>query len=161
MAGRRPTPTALKKLAGNPGKRPLNKREPKPRVKAPTCPQWLKGEARSEYRRAAKLLVEMRVLTEADRATLLAYSVAYARWVQAEAAMSEVDFEMVASTDKGYQYVSPWFNVANTALKQMKAFAVELGLTPASRSRIKAEPPEDEKSLAELLFEGVTQAHDA
>jgi P27 family predicted phage terminase small subunit len=159
MAGRRPTPTALKELAGNPGKRPLNKREPKPRVKAPVCPAWLKGEARSEYRRAARLLVEMRVLTEADRATLLAYAVAYARWVEAEAAMAKPDFTMVASTDKGYQHVSPWFTVANTALKQLRAFAVELGLTPASRSRIKAVLAEDEKSLAELLFEGVNQAH--
>ena len=35
--GRKPKPTAVKKLQGNPGKRPLNKREPKPKsdVKRP------------------------------------------------------------------------------------------------------------------------------
>ena len=30
MAGRKPKPTALKKLEGNPGKRKLNTREPVP-----------------------------------------------------------------------------------------------------------------------------------
>lgn len=30
MAGRKPKPTALKKLEGNPGKRKLNKKEPIP-----------------------------------------------------------------------------------------------------------------------------------
>ena len=30
MAGRKPKPTAIKELEGNPGKRKLNKKEPKP-----------------------------------------------------------------------------------------------------------------------------------
>lgn len=159
VVGRRPKPTALKELAGNPGKRPLNKREPKPQVKAPACPTWVKGEARKEYRRVARLLVDMRVLTEADRAALLAYCAAYARWVKAEEEMAAEDFEMVRTTDKGYRHVNPWFTVANNSLKQMKAFAVELGLTPASRSRVSAIGPAEEKSLAEQLFEHVM--HDA
>ncbi|MEQ8198694.1 MAG: phage terminase small subunit P27 family, partial [Clostridiaceae bacterium] len=32
--GRKPKPTAIKVLEGNPGKRPLNKNEPKPEKKA-------------------------------------------------------------------------------------------------------------------------------
>ena len=35
MRGRKPVPTALKKLRGNPGKRPLNDAEPKPDVVVP------------------------------------------------------------------------------------------------------------------------------
>ena len=35
--GRKPTPTAIKVLEGNPGKRPLNDREPKPAKKAPAA----------------------------------------------------------------------------------------------------------------------------
>ena len=31
--GRKPTPTAIKELEGNPGKRPLNEKEPKPAKK--------------------------------------------------------------------------------------------------------------------------------
>lgn len=36
---RKLTPTAIKKLEGNPGKRKLNDREPKPEKKAPLLPE--------------------------------------------------------------------------------------------------------------------------
>lgn len=44
--GRKPKPTALKMLEGNPGGRPLNTKEPKPEKKAPRCPSWLEDEAK-------------------------------------------------------------------------------------------------------------------
>jgi hypothetical protein len=34
-------PTALKVVMGNPGKRPLNHLEPKPRLAVPSCPAHL------------------------------------------------------------------------------------------------------------------------
>ena len=48
--GRKPTPTAIKVLEGNPGKRPLNANEPKPKKKAPRCPSWLEDEAKKNGR---------------------------------------------------------------------------------------------------------------
>ena len=56
--GRKPIPTALKRLAGNPGKRPLTAREPKTERKAPKCPRTLDAEARKEWRRVVKLLLK-------------------------------------------------------------------------------------------------------
>lgn len=44
--GRKPKPTAMKELEGNPGKHPLNTSEPKPTKKAPACPKWLEPEAK-------------------------------------------------------------------------------------------------------------------
>ena len=41
MAGRKPKPTAIKKLEGNPGKRKLNTKEPIPAKGMPECPDWL------------------------------------------------------------------------------------------------------------------------
>ena len=52
--GRKPTPTAIKELEGNPGHRPLNKHEPKPMKKAPACPKSLSTEAKKEWRRLCK-----------------------------------------------------------------------------------------------------------
>lgn len=46
MAGRKPKPTALKKLEGNPGKRKLNTKEPVPEKGMPDCPKWLLPEAK-------------------------------------------------------------------------------------------------------------------
>lgn len=66
--GRPPKPTAVKELEGNPGKRPLNKNEPKPKQTAPKCPSWLEPDAKKEWRRLSKELESMGLLTEVDMA---------------------------------------------------------------------------------------------
>ena len=66
--GRPPKPTAIKELEGNPGKRPLNKNEPKPKAKAPKCPPWLESDAKKEWRRLSKELEAMGLLTQVDMA---------------------------------------------------------------------------------------------
>lgn len=68
--GRKPTPTAIKELEGNPGKRPLNTKEPKPVKKAPSCPKWLEPEAKKEWRRLAKQMEQIGILTEVDMAAI-------------------------------------------------------------------------------------------
>lgn len=52
--GRKPIPTAIKELEGNPGKRALNKKEPKPKRKAPKCPMWLDIEAKKRMEKNSK-----------------------------------------------------------------------------------------------------------
>jgi phage terminase small subunit len=50
MPGPAPKPTALKLVQGNPGKRKLNKSEPK-FCGAPVCPAWITDVARAEWKR--------------------------------------------------------------------------------------------------------------
>src|SRR5205085_7950964 len=78
MRGRRPKPTRLKMLTGNPGKRPLNQDEPKPEASIPDCPPELSPAARQEWDRLAAELGALRMLTNLDRAALAAYCTAYA-----------------------------------------------------------------------------------
>ena len=59
MAGRKPKPTAVKKLEGNPGKRKLNTKEPVPAKGMPACSDWLMPEAKKEWERLAKLMNQM------------------------------------------------------------------------------------------------------
>ncbi|SPO68124.1 protein of unknown function [Pseudomonas sp. JV241A] len=66
MAGRRPTPTELKLVRGNPGKRPINKNEPKPAKRIPSAPGHLSSEGQVAWGRLTVLLDRMGVLTEAD-----------------------------------------------------------------------------------------------
>jgi P27 family predicted phage terminase small subunit len=141
----------MKLLEGNPGKRPLNKNEPQPQAKAPPCPKHLSKEAKKEWRRISRELLTLGLLTTVDRAALAAYCQAWARWVEAEEAMSQPDFQLVRSTDKGYEHASPWVQVANNALKQMRAYLVEFGLTPASRSRVTVAKPEEKDPYNEFL----------
>lgn len=135
--GRKPTPTAIKELEGNPGKRPLNEREPKPVKKAPACPKWLEDEAKKEWRRLAKKMEMMGVLTEVDMAAFAGYCQAYARWKEAEEFISL--HGTIVKTPSGYWQQVPQVSIAQTYLKVMNRFAEQFGLTPASRSRIIAD----------------------
>ena len=82
--GRKPKPTAVKQLEGNPGKRQLNANEPKPAARAPSCPKWLEDDAKKEWRRLAKQMEQLGILTEVDMAAFAGYCQAYARWKEAE-----------------------------------------------------------------------------
>lgn len=77
MAGRKPKPTAVKKLEGNPGKRKLNTKEPNPGKGMPDCPTWLLPEAKTEWIRLSEKLNQMGVLTEIDRSAFAAYCQSY------------------------------------------------------------------------------------
>jgi P27 family predicted phage terminase small subunit len=68
--------------------------------------------------------------------------------------MAKPDFVMVETTDKGYAHVNPWFQVSTQAMKQMKAFASEFGLTPASRSRIDMGQASEDDEFTAFLQRG-------
>lgn len=135
--GRKPTPTAIKELEGNPGKRPLNKSEPKPVNKTPSCPKWLEPEAKKEWRRLAKQMEQLGILTEVDVAAFAGYCQAYARWKEAEEFITQ--HGSIVKTPSGYWQQVPQVSIAQNYLKIMNRFAEQFGLTPSSRSRIIAE----------------------
>jgi P27 family predicted phage terminase small subunit len=132
--GRKPKPTALKVLEGNPGKRPINESEPKPEKRAPKCPIWLEHEAKKEWRRMSKTLEAIGVLTQVDATAFAGYCQAYARWREAEEFLSK--HGTIFKTPSGYIQQVPQVSIAQTYLKIMKDFCSEFGLTPAARSRI-------------------------
>jgi P27 family predicted phage terminase small subunit len=143
MKGPAPTPTALKKLRGNPGKRPLNEAEPTPELATPSVPSHLSKEARREWRRIVPELEKLGLLTKLDRTALAAYCDAVGRWVQASRELEEHGLTTV--TPNGYPIQSPWLAISNKALAQLRQFIQEFGLSPASRSRVSATPPADDE----------------
>ena len=132
--GRKPKPTAIKVLEGNPGKRSLNTAEPKPEKKAPRCPSWLEEEAKKEWKRLAPSLIAMGVLTEHDMEAFAGYCQAYARWREAEEFLSQ--HGTIFKTPSGYVQQVPQVSIAQQNLKIMQSFCSEFGLTPATRARI-------------------------
>ncbi len=138
MRGRKPKPTSLKILQGNPGKRPIRGGEPQPPRSQPTCPAHLSPSAKAEWKRLAQILTKIGLLTQVDRAALAAYCQAYGRWVEAERKLTETP--ILLKTPAGYVQPSPWLGIANKQLELMGRYMVELGITFASRSRIVANP---------------------
>ena len=132
--GRKPVPSALKELHGNPGKRPLNENEPKPLKKAPACPKWLEPEAKKEWKRLAKQMEAIGILTEVDMGAFASYCQAYARWKEAEEFLTQ--HGTIVRTPSGYWQQVPQVSIAQTYNKIMTKLATEFGLTPSSRSRI-------------------------
>lgn len=155
-SGRRPLPTAVKKLRGNAGKRKLNDKEPAAAVGEPPMPK-LSAEAKREWKRIVPELLRLGVLTVVDGKALAAYCHAYARWLQAERDVARYGLVIrePVTTKIGHRLVAtrfvrlkrnPAISVAHDAMKLMKSFLVEFGLTPASRSRLKVEqqPPDED-----------------
>jgi len=151
-AGRRPKPTKILMFEGNPGKRPLNRNEPKPVTprRAPPAPAILGKSGKAEWRRMCKVLLQMGLLSEADLTTLTAYCKSYEQWI--EAVRDTETFGSVHVTSNGNMIQSPYVGIANTALSTMTRLAIEFGLTPASRTRVQV--PGGGKSTAgrEYLF---------
>ncbi len=149
MGGRKPIPTTLKLLHGNPGRRPINKDEPKPDLEAPDCPDHLDAEARAEWARIVGKLEPLGLVTHLDRAALAGYCVTWARWVEAERKLAELG--LLVKTPSGYPIQSPYLAIANQAAKAMREFLTEFGLTPSSRSRVKGSPPKKKDPLEDLI----------
>ncbi len=139
MRGRKPKPTALKLIEGNPGKRPINGSEPKPPASVPTCPAHLSPSAKAEWKRLARMLNEIGLLTQIDRAVLAAYCQAYGRWVEAERKLAETP--PILKTPAGYVQISPWITISNKQVELMTRLMGELGLSPTSRARLSVQMP--------------------
>jgi P27 family predicted phage terminase small subunit len=136
-------------MAGNPGHRSIDDAPEFARV-MPRCPDWLNEDGRREWKRVTRELFDAGILTTVDRAALAAFCQAYGRWVDAERKVTEKG--AVLKTSQGNLIQNPYLSIANRALEQMLKTAAEFGMTPSSRSRIKAGAPQAEPTLADLLF---------
>lgn len=134
MRGRPPKPTRMKVLTGNPGKRPLNKNEPRPDPIIPDCPPELSPAAQREWARLVGELSSLNMITKLDRAALAAYCGAYAMWAEATLAIQK--HGTLVKSPTGYPLQSPYISIVNSQAEIMMRLASEFGFTPASRSRI-------------------------
>lgn len=153
MRGRKPKPTVIKKLEGNPGKRKLNRGEPVPSMDKPKCPTHLSDSAKKKWRQLSEILYSARLLTEIDGDALSRYCEAWATWVDAKKKVTASG--MVVKTALGNPIQNPYLSIANHASEQMNKIAVEFGMTPSSRSRISLPQGDNEPSLEEQLFQMV------
>jgi len=152
VRGRKPKPTQLKVLAGNPGKRKLNKAEPKPMRGIPECPEYLPPRAKAAFLELGERLDRMGVITVADGMALELLAFAYEEWRSANdlivdaAELSKFEGDVVRFKD-GMTYETqsdagtivrahPANRLSSDAFKRIRMMLVEFGLTPSSRARV-------------------------
>ncbi len=161
MQGRKPVPTELKIMRGNPGKRPLNDSEPHPEVEIPDPPAHLSDPAREEWLRVSEELCLLGLISQLDLAALAIYCTAWGRHVEAEQKLREDGLmligkpKMVKNEDgeteeqEGRPYQNPWMGVSNRSIELMQSMLAEFGLSPSSRTRLNVKKPAKKK---ESLF---------
>lgn len=141
MRGRKPTPTKLKLIRGNPGRRPINQHEPKVREALMHAPEWLDEEHLEQWRYAINH-APAGVLGTIDRDLLVGWVCACVTMRRAHEQQRRLDaagtLPMLTRTPGGMAVQSPYIGIANRALDNMRKCAAELGFTPASRSRLVA-----------------------
>jgi P27 family predicted phage terminase small subunit len=163
MKGRKATPTHLKLVAGNPGKRPLNAREPQPRRERPSAPAHISEAAREVWGQAVMILDEMGVLTRADvfAVEILCEAMADHRAAgetiracaathreQAERHRGDPEAPLPDFTADGRYYrtinasggvmwrTHPSVALRSDADRRIRGWCAEFGLSPSARSRI-------------------------
>jgi P27 family predicted phage terminase small subunit len=142
--GAKPVPTRLKVLRGTDRPDRRNPNEPVVKPATPSCPKHLGAEAKREWRRASKQLAAVGLLAQIDRAAFALYCDSYGRWVETTEAIRT--YGLMVKSKNGIPMQSPYLAVANKAAEQMRLLLGEFGMTPASRSRVNAEPvtPKDD-----------------
>ena len=140
MKGRKPKPTALKILSNNPGKRPLNKAEPKYPTLGDKPPEFLGDIAQEEWRRVFPMLSAAKVIKAPEAALLTAYCEAFETYQRAADMSRGKGF--IVKAPNGCPMISPLFTVLSRARADMVRLMAELGITPSSRSRVQAEQDE-------------------
>jgi P27 family predicted phage terminase small subunit len=160
MRGRKPKPSYLRVIGGNAGKRPINQREPKAPPSGPRPPSTLNDDARNEWRRIAKQLLKMGVLSVIDRGALAAYCDAYAQWLAASRGIKQLAERgdpfggLLSKTTNGNIIQNPLVGIRSKARSDMVRFAAEFGMTPSGRSRVQVDPfaNQHEQDPAEQYF---------
>lgn len=149
MRGRKPIPTRLKVITGNPGKRPLNKLEPRPLASAPTCPDWLSPDAKEQWDALLPELDEVGLLTKIDVSAYTALCEAWALLKQASQALQK-DGIVLLDKDGNLIRTNPTVRVIKAAMDTIRALSAEFGLTPSSRSKVTVTPNRSPNPFARL-----------
>jgi len=143
-------PTALKILQGNPSQHALNKNEPVYETANLEPPSFLYGVGLEEWNDKAPLLAAKGVLTQADRAALSNYCVAYQELVEMTEKIKADGYFDTTSNGNVIQHAA--VSIRHQAMDKVNKFLTEFGMTPASRTKISVDNPGSNSDPFEKLI---------
>lgn len=140
--GRKPKPTALKLIEGNPGGRQLNEAEPKPiAVFQPPAPEHFNYIEEAKWHEMTAKLAAVGVLTELDLDALELYVIEWVAMFQALTDLRERG-KMLRTANGSTMWNPSWAQYKHSQ-KVCRSLQSEFGLTPSSRTGIVAEATDD------------------
>jgi P27 family predicted phage terminase small subunit len=132
--GRKPKPTWLKAVTGNPGHRPLNDAEPVSQIGIGPPPEKFSDAQRFAWLEMVNSAAPGQ-LTVVDRSVLEMYCRARVRYDDACSKLEEFGV-MIRSPVQRVPMQSPYYAIMKSESKSMQWCLVEMGFTPSSRSRV-------------------------
>ncbi len=144
MPGRKPLPTAVKKIKGTLQSCRTNRNEPRSNSTLGAAPEYM-SEAAKEAWQYAVTNAPVGLLSALDGAVL-------ERWANCSGMYREVHSKinragvsgMIIKTPSGILRRSPLMDVIRDLALEMKGYETEMGFTPAARSRVSVQgPPTD------------------
>ena len=152
--GPKPEPTILTMARGNPAKKQINAREPKPKSGNIKPPKYLTGESLKCWKEVTPGLIATGVMTEADVPTLARYCTMYEQWLRYLAEVRAGRDVLTIFNDDGsvkYQQQTPAATMQQKLATSMLRIEQEFGLTPSARTGIVAQKEDEHDPLAKYL----------
>jgi len=152
--GPKPEPTVLTIARGNPGKKRINAREPKPKSGSIKPPKYLTGESLKCWKAITPGLIATGVMTDADVPTLARYCTMHEQWLRYLAdirAGNDVTTGYNPDGSVKYQQSSPAATMGLKLSTALLRIEQEFGLTPSARTGIVAQKEDEDDPLAEFI----------
>jgi P27 family predicted phage terminase small subunit len=161
MGKRGPAPytAKLKLLKGTRNRPGQPENIPEPELKIPKAPKGISKAAKKEWKRIGKLLADVGVISETDQAALAMYCETYSAFLDLS---RKLDKEGIIIEEKkldkdgavikgsvGIPRVNPLLLVRDRLSNQLRQIMSELGITPASRTRVAGTKPKSQEKSGE------------
>jgi P27 family predicted phage terminase small subunit len=152
MRGRKKIPAKVVQLHGNPSKRPINLNEPQLDSGIPDESLFFLNEmAKRHWDAVASELEAKGILAKLDGGILAAYCTACARLYYAEKTIAD-EGEYQRDVETGMKKKHPACMLARESRDQIRSIGSELGLTAASRARLKTTPKDSKPQGAKKFL---------
>jgi P27 family predicted phage terminase small subunit len=149
MAGRKAKPTVLRKLQGNPSKRPFNELEPSPSG-GPLPPIKLSEGAQVHWDNLALYLEASGMASRADSHALMLFCDAAERYEKATRDLNRSGL-IIRTSKSDYPMMNPLISIQRGAFDDMMRVLSEFGMTPSSRTRLVVDKVDEVDPITELI----------
>ncbi|WP_272575918.1 MULTISPECIES: phage terminase small subunit P27 family [unclassified Providencia] len=153
MAGPPKTPSHLQLVRGNPSKRPINKKEPKPPSGVPPVPKYFDKRGKYWFKKIGEELNALGVMSTLDAKALELLIEAYVEY-RHHCEILEVEgytYNTTSMTGDTIKKAHPAAVMKSDAFKRIRAMLGEFGMTPAARSKVTINTPAEEDPFEAFL----------